>query len=228
MKERETRRRVRLLLNARLAALSVVVRGVIKYLMSKIVTAPSEVLRKVAKPVSTLDRRVLDVIKTMDKTLRAAKKPQGVGLAAPQIGESLRIFMIRPETDGPITTFINPEIVKFSQKLIDPHGKKGVYEGCLSIPQHYAPITRSASVTVKYFTLPENSKHEALNPKQVSNLEFSISDLTEKTESFSAFAAHVIQHEMDHLNGILFIDRVLEQNTKLYKIEGEEWYEVGI
>jgi peptide deformylase len=177
--------------------------------MSNIITAPSGVLREVAKPVETLDKRVLTILKDMEKSLKAAKKPQGVGLAAPQIGLSLRIFMIRPVDNGPIKTFINPEIIKFSQKTINPLTKDGVYEGCLSIPQHYAPITRSASVTVKY-QAPEGNK------------------LIDKTESFSGFPAHIVQHEMDHLNGILFIDRVLEQNTKLYKIEGEEWYEVGI
>lgn len=140
----------------------------------------------------------------MEKALKNAVDPQGVGLAAPQIGELLQIFMIRPVADGPMTTFINPQIVKYSQRQINPHTKKGIYEGCLSLPHHYAPIRRSSSVTIKYL---DQTMHE-------------------KTETFSGFTAHVIQHEMDHLNGILFIDRVLEQNAKLYKVEGEEWVEV--
>lgn len=179
--------------------------------MSKIVTVPSDVLRKPAKPVLALDASVLNILKNMEKTLKDAKNPQGVGLAAPQIGLSLRIFLIRPAAAGPITIFINPEIIKFSQRQNVPTGKKGVYEGCLSIPNHYAPIRRSTSVTVKYQT--PNIEHRILNIKQ---------------ETFSGFPAHVIQHEMDHLNGILFIDRCLEQNSKLYKIDGEEWEEVGI
>lgn len=182
--------------------------------MSKIVTVPSDVLRKPAKPVLALDASVLNILKNMEKTLKDAKNPQGVGLAAPQIGLSLRIFLIRPAAAGPITIFINPEIIKFSQRQNVPTGKKGVYEGCLSIPNHYAPIRRSTSVTVKYQT-----------PKLLSTMNY---ELSTKTAVFSGFPAHVIQHEMDHLNGILFIDRCLEQNSKLYKINGEEWEEVGI
>jgi peptide deformylase len=179
--------------------------------MSKIVTAPSQVLRSIAKPVEALDKRVLSVIKDMEITLKEAKSPQGVGLAAPQIGVPLRIFLIRPLARGKITTFINPEITFFSQRLIDPQSKRGVYEGCLSIPDHYAPITRSMSVKVKY---------QALSTEQLA--------LITKEEVFTDFAAHVIQHEMDHLNGILFIDRVLEQNVKLYRLEGKEWEEVSL
>ncbi len=182
--------------------------------MSKILAAPSEVLRTVAKPVEVVDKRVLSVIKDMEKALREAKNPQGVGLAAPQIGVSLRIFMIRPEKRGKITTFINPHITYFSQRMIDPHSKSGVYEGCLSVPNHYAPVIRSMSVTVTYQVL-----------QQLSTTNY---ELITKTENFSGFAAHVIQHEMDHLNGILFIDRVLEQNVKLYRLEGKEWEEITI
>ncbi len=181
--------------------------------MSQIVIAPSPVLRKPSLVVKTLDKRVLSILANMEKILREAKDPQGVGLAAPQIGESLRIFMIRPEKNGKVLTFINPEITNFSQRLTKPTGKNGIYEGCLSIPHHYAPIIRSMSVTVKYQTpvLP-TMNHELLT----------------KTGVFSGFPAHVIQHEMDHLNGILFVDRMLEQNAKLFKIVGEEWEEVGI
>lgn len=194
--------------------------------MAKIVTVPSDVLRKPAQPVLTLDNRVLNILTDMEKALKAAKNPEGVGLAAPQIGVPLRIFMIRPESKGSITTFINPEIIKFSQRQNIPTGQKGVYEGCLSIPNHYAPVKRSTGVTVKYQSInqpiPNTTNHR--------DLAFGIEGfgLIEKTEVFTGFAAHVIQHEMDHLNGILFIDRCLEQNAKLYKIDGEEWEEVGI
>ncbi len=194
--------------------------------MLKIVIVPSDVLRKPAKPVLALDTSVLNILENMKKTLKDAKNPQGVGLAAPQIGVSLRIFLIRPVKNGPVTIFINPEIVKFSQRQNVPTGKKGVYEGCLSIPNHYAPIRRSTSVTVKY----QSINQPITNTTNHRDLTFDIERfrLIEKTEVFSGFSAHVIQHEMDHLNGILFIDRVLEQNTKLYKIDGEEWEEVGI
>ncbi|MDO8488136.1 MAG: peptide deformylase [bacterium] len=174
--------------------------------MSQIVTVPSEILRTPALPVEALDSRIQKVLVNMGKALRKAVNPTGVGLAAPQIGETLQIFMIRPQADGPITTFINPQITKYSQRQISPTGKKGVYEGCLSLPNHYAPIKRSSSVTVKF---------------QDANMRF-------QTQVFSGFAAHVIQHEMDHLNGILFIDRALEQNSKLFRVKGDDWEEVSL
>mgnify|MGYP001617546021 FL=1 len=177
--------------------------------MSQIITVPAPILRAPAKPVETLDKRVPDIINNMTKVLKEAKRPQGVGLAAPQIGVSLRIFLIRPAAAGPITTFINPEIIKYSQRQTHPTSKHGIYEGCLSIPGHYAPVKRSISVVVKFETI-ENNKLKIMQ------------------QSFSGFSAHVIQHEMDHLNGILFIDRCLEQNAKLYKTEGKDWIEVGI
>ncbi len=174
--------------------------------MSQIITVPSPSLRQVAKPVEAIDDRVKKILKNMERVLKKAKDPQGVGLAAPQIGESLQIFMIRPVAMGPITTFINPQISKYSQRMTKPNTKHGVYEGCLSLPHHYAPISRSTSVTAKYFD----------------------ANMHQKTEVYSGFAAHVIQHEMDHLNGILFIDRVLEQDAKLYRVSGDEWEEVSL
>ncbi len=177
--------------------------------MVKIITVPSDTLRKVAKPVEGVDVRILDLLKDMQEILKKAKDPQGVGLAATQVGVPLRIFLTRPIKNGAMHTFINPEIIGLSQKTVDPHRKDGVYEGCLSIPAHFSPIRRSYSVTVKYQVI-NNGK------------------LSEKIETFTGFAAHVVQHEMDHLNGILFIDRALTQNAKIYKIEGEEWVEVGI
>lgn len=189
--------------------------------MSKIVIVPSPILRQPTRPVTTLDKRVISVLKDMIETLVATKDPEGVGLAAPQIGVPLRIFLARPDTKGPISIFINPEIVRMSQR-IQPTGKKGVFEGCLSIPGHYAPVRRAMSVTIKYQTI------------ELFNAQSSIPRVPEQCEmrneqcTFTGFPAHVIQHEIDHLNGILFIDRVLEQNSKLYKMEGKDWVEVGI
>ncbi len=194
--------------------------------MSQIITPPSEILRKLCVPVVALDKRVRDVLEDMIKTLKATKEPEGVGLAAPQIGVPLRIFLARPDPKGEISVFINPEITHYSQRTTKPTGKKGVYEGCLSIPGHYAPVIRSMSVTVKYQSLNQLIS----NTTNHRDLTFDIErlNLIEKTTVFSGFIAHVIQHEMDHLNGILFIDRVLQQGSKLYRVVGKEWEEVGI
>ena len=192
--------------------------------MSMIIMVPNETLRLVAKPVDRLDKRVLNIVKDMIKTLKEAKNPKGVGLAASQIGAGLRIFLIRPIKNGPITVFINPEITHYSQRTTHPTAKKGVYEGCLSIPNHYAPLERSSSVTVKYQTLTTSP----LTPLQNYGEGNARGKVVEKTQVFSGFPAHVIQHEMDHLNGILFIDRCLEQNAKLYKSDGDRWQEITL
>jgi peptide deformylase len=197
--------------------------------MSEIVVVPNAVLREVALPVKTLDKKVLAIIKDMQDVLKATRDPEGVGLAAPQIGINLRIFLTRPDPKkSPISVFINPEIIKSSLRQT----KNNVYEGCLSIPKHYAPVTRSTSVTIKYQSLKPkmlNSKDQ-INYKLNDLLGLSISDLEfeDKVENFVAFPAHVIQHEMDHLNGILFVDRALEQNRKIYQVQDKEWVEVGV
>src|SRR3990167_10634793 len=182
--------------------------------MTTIVQVPDPVLRQTARSVASLDSRVLNIINYMKKVLITAKNPVGVGLAAPQIGISLRIFITRPKPDDIPQVFINPEIIKYSQRRQLPHGKSGTYEGCLSLPGHYSPITRTMSVTVKYQTLHSITPHPPLKLRGGAEGE---GDIIEKTSVFSGFPAHIIQHEMDHLNGILFIDRVLEQNAKLYK-----------
>lgn len=181
--------------------------------MPTIVTVPDPILRQPCKPIDKLDRKTMQIIASMEKTLLAAKNPEGVGLAAPQIGISLKIFFARPDLKKPPLLFINPEITSYSQRLQTPDTKHGVYEGCLSVPHHYSPIQRSMSVTVKY-QLPVKSPHGW--------------ELAAKTGAFSGFAAHIIQHEVDHLNGILFIDHVLSQNSKLYHIHGKTWEEVSL
>lgn len=190
--------------------------------MAKIVIVPSPILRQPTRPVTTLDKRVTSVLKDMIETLSKTKDPEGVGLAAPQIGIPMRIFLSRPDPKGPISIFINPEITHYSQRTTNPNSKKGVFEGCLSIPGHYAPVRRAMSVTVKYQTI------ELLNAQSSMPRVPEQCEMRNEQCTFTGFPAHVIQHEMDHLNGILFIDRVLEQNSKLYKMEGKDWVEVGI
>ena len=181
--------------------------------MSPIVTVPEPVLRQIAKPVTKLDKRVLDILADMEKTLLAAKDPEGVGLAAPQIGISLQIFLCRPTKKSKPQVFINPKITHFSKETQSPEENEGVYEGCLSIPAHYAPISRSIGIKVKYQTIKKSGNEWTL---------------VNKEEEFTGFTAHIIQHEVDHLNGILFVDRALEQKTKMYKVTGKNWEELEI
>jgi len=185
--------------------------------MTEIVTIPNPILRTPAKSVDTIDKKILDIISRMRNALKTAKNPSGVGLAAPQIGEPYRIFLLWPQHSKEPQLIINPEILVASQRMQSPldvsvpKSRRGVYEGCLSIPHHYAPLSRSLSVTLKYQAISENSQ-----------------DLIDKTEIFTGFPAHIVQHEVDHLNGLLFIDRVLQQNTKLYRVQGKTWEEISL
>ncbi len=147
--------------------------------------------------------------------------PEGVGLAAPQIGKNVRVFAMKP--GDKIQVVINPEIVSISKSPNKPYsastsakassdkkasrgkGKK-IMEGCLSLPHYYGPIEKPSRIKIKY--LNEDGK--------------------EVVRQFKGFNAQIVQHEIDHLEGILFIDRLLEQKQPLYQLKGEEWEEVEL
>jgi len=195
--------------------------------MSDIIKVPGRVLREIARPVKTLDKHTLDIISDMRKTLLTQRDPEGVGIAAPQIGIPLRIFFIRPmkkEKPGEPILFINPEITHFSKNTTSPQTKGNMLEGCLSLPHYYGFVRRSKSITVKF----QSINHQFPIPNK-SDLTLDIDRLLiEKSETFSDFPAQIIQHELDHLNGTLFIDRILEQNGKLYEVHGDDWKQVSI
>lgn len=181
----------------------------------QIVTAPSPILSQQAKPVFKVDDAVRKLIEEMKKTLVKTTNPKGVGLAAPQVGKSLRIFIAKPTEKSKIMVFINPEIVQESsevdyvKKPKKDKSKKAAkkLEGCLSLPSIWSPVLRSSQLFLSY--LDEHGKSH--------------------TQKFSNFMSTIVQHEMDHLNGILFPKRVLEQKGKLYKSykneKGEDEFE---
>ena len=145
----------------------------------KIITYGDSVLRTPCKEVSKVSKKIknlaMDLLDTMYKA-------NGVGLAAPQVGVSLRVFVIDvSDPKGPIDpmVFINPKIIKKS-------GAINSYEGCLSFPQAYTDVRRYANVTVK--ALDINGKPFI---KEVKD---------------GVLLARAIQHEFDHLDGKLFID----------------------
>lgn len=178
--------------------------------MLAIVQAPNPVLSEVAKPVIKVDSSIKKLLSEMKKTLEHAKDPEGVGLAAPQVGKSLRIFIMKPTPSAKITAYINPEIIERSEVVPDtPKKKKGgvKLEGCLSLKDIWGVVRRSPKIIMRYTN--EQGKMY--------------------TKSFRGFSATIIQHEIDHLDGILFPRRVLEQNNKLYKSlidsKGETFFE---
>ena len=143
--------------------------------------AGDPVLRTKAKKVRKVDVSLQNaslqkLIDDMIDTMRAAP---GVGLAAPQIGVSLRVVVIETPDDG-LLALINPEVVKSS-------GERRLMEGCLSVPGYQAEITRSKEVTVK--ALDREGKEVRIKATET-------------------LLAQAFEHEIDHINGILYIDHL--------------------
>ena len=148
------------------------IRKVVKY-GEKSLREPSKEVHKVSQKIKNL---VQDLLDTM-------YKENGVGLAAPQIGENLRIFVIDVSTDKePLNprVFINPKIIKKSGACIS-------HEGCLSFPEAFTDVRRYANVMIK--ALDTNGRSFILEAKDGSLL------------------ARAIQHEFDHLDGILYVEK---------------------
>lgn len=166
-----------------------------------IVHVPNEVLTTPAKQVVLFDKRLLALIRTMKETLAATRNPKGVGLAAPQIGEPWRVFITRPRESDPIRVFVNPEIITHSDDVTGGVPERdNKLEGCLSIPKIWGKVHRSSSLTLRYQD-EKGTAHE---------------------ESFEGFLATIIQHETDHIDGILFTHRVIAQKEKLYQATRDE------
>ena len=150
---------------------------------------PDPILRQKAKRVRAIDKSVQGLIDSMLETMHAV--PGRVGLAAPQIGASLRVIVIGIPDEEDIV-LVNPELVR---KV----GERVVNEGCLSIPGYLGEIKRAESVTVK--GRDRGGKQTRIKASEL--------------------LAQALEHEIDHLNGVLYIDH-LESMDKLRKIEPEE------
>ncbi len=144
----------------------------------KIRTVPDPVLRVPARTV-TLGDQVWKLIDRMVETARACENPSAVGLAAPQVGKSLRLFVWRPDGESDDwRAAVNPAIVARS-------GKQTEVEGCLSVPGRRQAKRRSAQVVLA-----------VVDPATGRS----------RTETFVGFEARIVQHECDHLYGLLFCD----------------------
>ncbi|MBU1693820.1 MAG: peptide deformylase [Verrucomicrobia bacterium] len=160
--------------------------------MKKLIhTYGDPVLREKARPVEKVDEAIRALIRDMLETMRAER---GVGLAAEQVGEAVAVCIIEvplemdrdeqgllfnPGVTMPMA-FINPRLVSASRET------ETADEGCLSFPDIYAPIQRPVEVTVDYLDLQGQPQ----------------------TRTFRKFIARAIQHEMDHLAGVLLVDRM--------------------
>ncbi len=166
----------------------------------EILTEPNPILRKKSKKVETIDERVTKVIREMTSALENSEI-EGLAIAAPQIGRNVRIILVRVNEQKdekgkiiqkaiPLTAYINPEITKFSRETIE------LEEGCLSCPYLYGPVIR-----------PKKVRLEALDKKG-----------KKIKANASGLLARIFQHEIDHLNGILFIDKISDRK-KLRKAD---------
>jgi len=159
----------------------------------EILTAPDPRLKVAAEPVAGVDDEVRRLMDDMLETMYAAP---GIGLAAPQVGVAKRVLVLdvarRNEDPAPLRV-ANPEIVWASDEIVASE------EGCLSVPDHYADVERPARVRVRFLDY-ENEIREI---------------------KVDGTLATCLQHEMDHLDGTLFIDRLslLKRNIILRKLK---------
>lgn len=166
----------------------------------EIVTTPAPILRQRARKVRTVTAEVQTLIDDMVETMRAAP---GVGLAAPQVGESQRVIVVEygeesedsdtPPKPAKLYAVVNPEIVRHSQETEMGN------EGCLSIPGFIGEVERYDQVTIK--GLNRHGKPFRLKAQ--------------------GWLARIFQHEIDHLEGVLYIDRA-ENVYRLEEIEASE------
>lgn len=158
----------------------------------EIVTNPAPVLRQKARKVSSFGADLQKLIDDMVETMREAP---GVGLAAPQVDEPLRVIVVEfgdeedEEAPAKLYSLVNPEVIKASAET-----DMGT-EGCLSIPGFVGDVDRPVSVTIK--GLNRRGKPMRIKAK--------------------GWLARIFQHEIDHLDGVLFIDRA----EKVWKVEEE-------
>lgn len=160
-----------------------------------IIIVPDPVLKQTAQPVSKVDQ---DLRTQMDAMLQTMYDAPGIGLAANQVGLLNRVLVMdlsrRDEGEDARPFFMaNPEIIWESEEM------SVMEEGCLSIPQQYAEVERPAKVRVKYLDY----------------------DGSEAEMEAEGLLSHCVQHEIDHLNGVLFIDYLssLKRNMILKKVE---------
>jgi len=159
----------------------------------KILVYPHPLLKKLCRPVALFDQEISLLIGDLVDTMRAG--PGSVGVAAPQIGVTLRVCVVDvsasrqgKENNHGLLVMINPEI-------IGRDGAAIMREGCMSVPDYTGDVERATAVTVRF--LDENGESRRIDA--------------------SGFEAVAIQHEIDHLDGVLFLDRITSLKTGLFR-----------
>ena len=161
--------------------------------VQQILRYPHPVLKKVCNRVESVDDRIISLVQDLIDTMQSG--PGSVGVAASQIGVTLRVCVVdvsqnrhgRDNNHG-LLRMINPEIITRS-------GSTVMREGCMSVPDYTGDVERSTEVTVR-FAEPEGAEREIIA---------------------RGFEAVALQHEMDHLDGVLFLDRIVSIKTGLFR-----------
>ena len=158
-----------------------------------IVTYPDPILKQVCPPVQAIDVEIRQLVEDLVDTMHAG--PGSVGVAAPQVGVARRVCVIDvsknrhgKENNHGLLLMINPEILAKS-------GAAVMREGCMSVPDYTGDVERATELTLR-FTEPDGGVREF---------------------EASGFEAVAIQHEMDHLDGLLFLDRIASLKTGLFR-----------
>ncbi len=154
---------------------------------------PHPLLKKICHEVTGIDREIHTLVQDLRDTMRAG--PGSVGVAAPQIGVTLRVCVVDVsksrngrENNHGLLAMINPRIISCS-------GAAVMREGCMSVPDYTGDVERSTEIRVSFLD-PQGETHEI---------------------TASGFEAIALQHEMDHLDGILFLDRIVSVKTGLFR-----------
>lgn len=158
----------------------------------KVVKAPDPRLKIQTKPVKKIDQSLKNTLNEMVKLTKTFKDPEGVGLASTQVGLD-RSFFVAKKGEGFISV-INPKIISAGKRT------KKYFEGCLSVPNMWGEVRRATNIRVSY----QNTEGKTI------------------IAPLKGIPAWIFQHEIDHLNGILFSNRVLEQKGKFYRFTGKD------
>jgi peptide deformylase len=159
----------------------------------KILIYPHPVLKTLCRPVTVLDREIADLIRDLIDTMREG--PGSVGVAAPQIGVTLRVCVVDvsgnrlgTENNHGLLVLVNPEVMA-------REGCAVMREGCMSVPDYTGDVERATQITLRFLD----------------------GDGVKREITASGFEAVAIQHEMDHLDGTLFLDRIASLKTGLFR-----------
>lgn len=169
--------------------------------MNQIVYWPNKILRVKTKTIVLVDNQLIKEVAELKKIL---DESMGVGLAATQIGLDRRFLAIKNSETKKTTVYVNPEIVsvygdKIFPIMIDKEGKEDDFlEGCLSFPDYWGTVKRYLKIKVVY--------------REIRGVK-----LIKREKIMTGLEAVIFQHEYDHLEGIVFVDRIKEDKGKFYK-----------